>query len=92
MHPDAWRAGKEKIEVSATIREVRPSSLKIADGTSEEVQDKRTGELTEREVWKFLPKSQVEIEGHDMADAESLVGQTITILVPKWLAEEKGLV
>lgn len=81
-----------KIEVTAIIREVREASLKITDGTMVDFPDKRTGEIQKREVWHFLPKSQVEIEGHEMEDAGELVGKTVTLLVPEWLCEEKGLV
>lgn len=80
-----------KVEVTAIIREVRDASLKITDGTMTDITDRSTGEIIKREKWHFLPKSQVEIEGHDMEDAAELVGRTITILVPIWLAEEKGL-
>ena len=80
-----------KVEVTATILEVRDASLKIADGSTTDVTDKTTGEVTKREKWIFLPKSQIEIEGHDMEDAGELVGKTVTLLVPEWLADEKGL-
>ena len=92
MTPTAWRAGREKVEVSAIIREVRAASIKIADGTTREWQDKHTGGLVEREVWHFLPRSQIEIEGASMDDIEDFLDKTVTLLMPRWLAEEKGLV
>jgi hypothetical protein len=91
MHPKEWRAGKEKVEVSAIIKELVGKTLKITDGTTKDYQDPRTGELIEREALYWLPKSQIEIEGHDMEEAEELIGKTVTLLVPRWLAEDKGL-
>lgn len=82
----------EKIEVSATILEVRDLSVKITDGTTKDFTDRETGEVIKRPVWFFLPKSQVEIEGSDMEDIGEFIGKTVTLLVPQWLAEEKGLV
>ena len=39
-----------------------------------------------REAW--IPKSQ--IEDHDQADTE--IGETVELLLPEWLAKEKGLI
>jgi len=85
-------SGREKIEVTATILEVRDKSLKITDGTMKDFTDRETGEVTKRPVWFFLPKSQVEMEDGDMADIEEYIGKTVTLLMPSWLAETKGLV
>jgi len=82
----------EKIEVTATILEVRDKSLKITDGTMREMTDKLTGEIVKRPRWIFLPTSQIEIEDGDVDDIGESVGKTVTLLVPQWLAEEKGLV
>ena len=45
----------------------------------------RTGEVTDEErVW--LPKSQVDLGG------PPVVGKVISVTIPNWLAEDKGLV
>jgi hypothetical protein len=46
----------------------------------------RIEDAGENTVW--LPKSQIEIQ----QDEEPVAGKTILVLLPRWLAEEKGLV
>lgn len=76
----------DMIEITCTILEIRDKSIKITDGTTKEFPDKRTGELVEREVWYFLPRSQIE------SDEELEEGKTMVIQIPEWLGAEKGLV
>ena len=83
---------REKIEVTATILEVREKSVKITDGTTKAFTDRETGEVIDRPLWFFLPLSQIEIEGEDIDDIAAFVGRTLTLLVPVWLATEKGLI
>lgn len=74
------------IEITCTILEIRDKSVKITDGTTKEFTNKVTGEVTEREVWIFLPRSQIESE------EELEEGKTMVIQIPEWLCTEKGLV
>ena len=39
------------------------------------------------EVW--IPKSQI---GNDPDDYEDMIGETVTLEIPEWLAEEKGFI
>lgn len=77
----------EIVDIEAVVRIVRPASVGIADGTTEEEIDRRTGEIKEVERIVFLPRSQVEIDPPDFD-----VGDTVEIQVPLWLAKKKELV
>ena len=79
MHPKEFRAGKELIEIACAVRRKTEKAIGVADGTTEEVSDERTGELREREKLFWLPLSQVA----DTGDG--------TVTMPEWLAKDKGL-
>lgn len=70
------------VDIACEIRQDDPTkkAIAVADGTMEEVVDQRTGEVTEREKWFWLPRSQIEIDGEG------------TVTLPDWLAREKGLI
>lgn len=60
----------------------------IWDGVSRaEVQDRRTGDMVDREKWLFLPKSQAR-----RPEPSTDKGQPETIELPEWLARKQGLV
>lgn len=70
----------ELVDIACQIRRKTEKAVAIADGTMEEVVDPKTGEVTERERFYWLPLSQIEIN------------EDGTITMPIWMAEVKGLV
>lgn len=62
------------IDIACVIRAEREKSVAVADGTTE------THEGREREVWFWLPRSQIEINDDG------------TVTMPEWLARDKGLI
>lgn len=75
------------IDIECTVRQVRDKAIAVADGTMQEVADKQTGELIEREEWFWLPKSAIEVHPDEYE-----AGDTVTVTLPERLATEKGLV
>ena len=71
---------RELVDIACRVVQERELSIAIADGTTEEIKDERTGELKEREKWFWLPRSQVEVNNDG------------TVTMPEWLAEEKELI
>jgi hypothetical protein len=76
-----------KIDVACTARQVREKAIAVADGTMQEVADRQTGEVKEREKWFWLPLSAIEV---DPSDYE--VGDTVTVTLPERLATEKEMI
>jgi hypothetical protein len=74
-------------EISCTVRQVREKAIAVADGTMQEVADRETGEVKEREKWFWLPLSAIEV---DPSDYE--VGDTVTVTLPERLATEKEII
>lgn len=74
-------------DISCQVRQVRDKSIAVADGTTEEAADRRTGELRQREKWFWLPLYAIEV---DPADYD--VGDTVTVTLPEAIAREKGLI
>ena len=77
---------KTLTDISCTVRQIRDKAIAVADGTMAEHTDPQTGEITERETWFWLPKSQIEVDPEEYE-----VGDTVTVTLPEWLATEKGL-
>lgn len=75
------------IDIQAFVRIVRPASIGIADGSTEDEYDRHTGEIKEVERIIFLPLSQIEVDPPDYG-----VGDAVEIQVPEWLAKKKELV
>lgn len=67
------------IEVCVELRSDDPAKAAIA------VFDGKTDE-NGREVWVWLPRSQIEFDEKDYRK------KTITVTLPEWLAEQKGLI
>lgn len=80
-------SSKTLTDISCVVRQVREKAIAVADGATTEYTDPRTGEVTEREKWYFLPLSQIEVDPTDYD-----VGDTVTVTMPEWLATHKGLV
>lgn len=80
-------SSKTLTDVSCTVRQIRDKAIAVADGTTEEHTDQRTGEVTEREKWAWLAKSLIEVDPEDYE-----VGDTVTVTMPEWVAEDKGLI
>lgn len=78
---------KTLTDVSCTVRQIRDKAIAVADGTTEEHTDQRTGEVKERETWFWLPKSMVEVDPSDYD-----VGDTVTVTMPEWKAQDVGLI
>ena len=77
---------KTLTDISCAVRQIRDKAIAVADGTMGEHTDPQTGEVTERETWFWLPKSQIEVDPEEYE-----VGDTVTVTLPEWLATEKGL-
>lgn len=78
---------KTLTDVSCTVRQIREKAIAVADGTTDSKTDKDTGEVTEREKWFWLAKSLIEVDPEDYE-----VGDTVTVTMPEWVAEDKGLI
>lgn len=74
-------ADKTLTDISCTVRQVREKAIAVADGTM----TKREGREVEK--WFFLPLSQIEVDPEEYA-----VGDTVTVTMPCWLAQEKELI
>ncbi len=79
--------GRQLTDIACTVRQVREKAIAVADGTMDEQVDKATGEVREREKWFWLPLSMVEIEPSDYG-----VGDTVTVTLPEWKAQDVGLI
>lgn len=78
-------SSRETVEIECKVVEYRPAAIAIVDGTMEEKIDPETGEITEREKWYWLPRSQIKTE-------PSTDGRGAVVTMPLWLAKGKGLV
>lgn len=78
---------KTLTDIACHVRQVRDKAIAVADGTMDEQTDPRTGEITEREKWFWLPLSQIEVEPEDYN-----AGDAVTVTLPEWLAMDKGLI
>lgn len=67
-------------DIACKVMRTTDKGVAIADGTTEDFTDPKTGEVTLRDKWFWLPKSQVEINDDG------------TITLPEWLAQERGLI
>lgn len=72
---------KTLTDISCHVRQVRDKAIAVADGTTEEHEGR------EREVWYWLPLSQIEVEPEHYD-----VGDEVTVTLPCWLAMDKGLI
>ena len=79
-------SSKTLTDIACTVRQIRDKAIAVADGTTEEHTDQRTGEVTERERWFWWPKSVIEVDPSDYD-----VGDTVTITVPEAMAIEKEM-
>lgn len=77
------------ITITAEIRRTTERGLALFQGERREVMDERTGELTMRDEFVWLAKSQATIrrewsgpKGERLAEIE----------LPEWVAKERGLV
>lgn len=77
---------KTLTDVSVTVRQIREKAIAVADGTTHEHTDDKTGEIRERETWFFLPLSLIEVDPPDYE-----VGDTVTVTLPEWKAADLGL-
>lgn len=72
--------GRTLTDIACKVMRTTEKGIAVADGTMEEIADRETGEVKEREKWFWLPKSQVEVNDDG------------TITLPEWLAQEKGMI
>lgn len=81
--------------LTCTLLEVAPLSLKITTGQWLETIDRVTGETLRRTVTHSLPRSQIAIAGIDVrsdtAALQDRVGTEVTLMVREWLLEDRGL-
>lgn len=85
------------VEVAAVVRGLKPRAIALADGTTEDWQDPRTGEITQREKWFWIPKSKLGLrepgERGRPLDLEQVTrGQHVIATLPAWLAKERGMI
>lgn len=73
-------------EIAVTVKQIREKAIAVADGTTHEYTDPRSGCVLERETWFFLPLSQIEVDPEDYK-----VGDTVMVTAPDWLLQDKGL-
>lgn len=76
----AARGQTQLVEIACMVMQRRAAAIAIADGTEEEIEDKRDGSRRKRLKWFWLPLRFVEDNGDG------------TISIPEWLAKEKGLI
>lgn len=81
------RGSRASTELAVIVRDVREKSIAVSDGTTEDWQDPRTGEIREREKWFWLPRSQITLVTGWLEK-----GGAVTLAVPEWLAKQGGLV
>lgn len=74
-------SSKTLTDIACHVRQVRDKAIAVADGTTEEHEGR------ERECWFWLPKSQIEVDPQDYD-----VGDEVTVTLPEWLAQDKGLI
>lgn len=72
-----------------TVAKYTEKAVAFADGTTEDLVDKETGEVKSRAKWFWFPKSVVSIE--DYEDAWPEVGENVIAHLPQKMAEERGL-
>ena len=72
------------VQIECQIIEEREKAIKVTDGTTEEYQDRQTGETHVGTKWFWIPRSQ--ILGLERE------GDKVTLTLPEWLAKEKGLI
>jgi hypothetical protein len=75
------------VELSVIVRQVREKSIALADGETEDVTNPVTGEITQRERWIWCPKSQVQRPA-----PAAKPGDVESVIVPEWLAKDRGLI
>lgn len=80
-------ARNRNVELSVIMRQVRTASIALADGKTEDVTNPVTGEITQRERWIWCPKSQVQRPA-----PAAKPGEAETVLIPEWLAKDRGLI
>ncbi len=74
-------SSKTLTDISCQVRQVRDKAIAVADGTMTDYQG--------REVEKFfwLPLSMIEVDPPDYQE-----GDTVTVTLPEWKAQEVGLI
>ena len=83
-------------DFAAVVKDVKDRAIALADGTTGDWTDPRTGEVTSREKWFWLPKSQLRLaepgpRGRPIPLDAVSKGLAVTATIPQWLAKEKGL-
>jgi hypothetical protein len=68
------------VDIACKVVRETEKAIAITDGTTEEHADPRTGEITQRDKWFWIPKSQCEVNDDG------------TVTMPERVATEKGLV
>lgn len=76
------------IEVTGIVRMIKGKGLAIFAGELADSVDERTGQISQREVWVWLPLAKVARD----CDPETITGKAETLTIPEWLAQMKGLV
>ena len=71
------------VDVTLEYRRESPTGSSIGFFQGEVEEDGRGGQ---REIWIWLPKSQIEIDG------EQKHGKTVEVAMPEWLAMDKWLI
>lgn len=74
-------------DIACEVRQIRDKAIAVADGTQSEFTDPKTGEITEREKWFWLPKSLIEVDPRDYE-----VGDAVTVTLPERVAQDKELI
>jgi len=79
----------ETIVITAELRASTPKGIALFQGAKHEMTDHRTGEVTEREHWHWLPRSKVTIVNTKTAKPGG--PQIVDVEMPTWLAKKVGL-
>ena len=79
------RHAAKRVEVTVIVRYCKGKSLGIWQGEYEPIKF-RDGTSGQRELWHWLPVSQVERQ------TDVITGKEETISLPEWLATAKGFV
>lgn len=75
-----------EIECRIAKDDEKQNAIAIIDGSTEEIVNKNTGEITERPKWTWIPRSQItKIEA-------SPDGKTSTVTMSEWIAGKVGLI
>lgn len=79
----------ETIIITAELRASTPRGIALYQGAKHEMTDHRTGEVTEREHWHWLPRSHVKV----VAEPKAKPGgpKIVEVEMPTWLAKKVGL-